>query len=125
MLKGGTWSSVRWKDVVVGDIVKVLNNSFFPADLMLLASRFQFHFFFVIPHIFTTYSYCSEPQGMSFVETANLDGETNLKIRQALPSTAKMTSLTELMQFSGTIECEPPNKHLYEFNGILKETNKT
>lgn len=67
----------------------------------------------------------SEPQGMCFIETANLDGETNLKIRQGLPSTAKMTSLTELMQFSGTIECEPPNKHLYEFNGVLKETNKT
>lgn len=69
-------------------------------------------------------NYCSEPQGMSFIETANLDGETNLKIRQALPGTAKMTTINELSQFSGTIECEPPNKHLYEFNGVLKETNK-
>jgi len=28
--------------------------------------------------------YCSEPQGMSYIETSNLDGETNLKIRQVL-----------------------------------------
>lgn len=61
---------------------------------------------------------------MSFIETANLDGETNLKIRQALPSTAKLTTISDLKSLSGTIECEPPNKHLYEFNGVLKETNK-
>lgn len=61
---------------------------------------------------------------MSFIETANLDGETNLKIRQALPSTAKLMTVSELSLLAGTIECEPPNKHLYEFNGVLKETNK-
>lgn len=67
----------------------------------------------------------SEPQGMSFIETANLDGETNLKIRQSLSSTAVLTTMLDLKQLQGTIECEPPNKHLYEFNGILRETNKS
>lgn len=61
---------------------------------------------------------------MGFVETANLDGETNLKIRQALPSTAKLTAISDLKGLGGTVECEPPNRHLYEFTGILKETNK-
>ncbi|XP_076273311.1 ATPase phospholipid transporting 8A1 isoform X3 [Rhynchophorus ferrugineus] len=104
VLRGDTWINIRWKDVVVGDIVKVVNNTFFPADLILLSS--------------------SEPQGMSFIETANLDGETNLKIRQALPNTAKLTAIHELKQLKGTLECEPPNRHLYEFNGVLKEYNK-
>ncbi|XP_074026035.1 ATPase phospholipid transporting 8A1 isoform X3 [Leptinotarsa decemlineata] len=105
VLRGNNWITVRWMDVIVGDIVKVLNNTFFPADLILLSS--------------------SEPQGMSFIETANLDGETNLKIRQALPSTAVVTNTHDLKQLSGTVECEPPNKLLYEFNGVLKLSNKS
>lgn len=88
----------------MGDIVKVYNNNFFPADLILLSS--------------------SEPQGMSFIETANLDGETNLKLRQGVPSTAKLLETKDLLSFSGTIDCEPPNRHLYEFNGVLKEYGK-
>jgi P-type E1-E2 ATPase len=48
--------------VCVGDVVKVDNNELFPADMVLLSS--------------------SEPQAMAYIETSNLDGETNLKIRQ-------------------------------------------
>lgn len=65
----------------------------------------------------------SEPQGISFIETSNLDGETNLKIRQASPETARLDKLPALADFQATIQCEPPNRHLYEFNGMLKETN--
>lgn len=61
---------------------------------------------------------------MSFIETANLDGETNLKIRQAHPDTASHLDAAELMNFRANIQCEPPNRHLYEFNGVLRETNK-
>lgn len=61
---------------------------------------------------------------MSFIETANLDGETNLKIRQAHPETANLLDTDALMNFRANIQCEPPNRHLYEFNGILRETNK-
>lgn len=66
----------------------------------------------------------SEPQGMSFIETSNLDGETNLKIRQGVPATTRLLDARELLAFNGTLECEPPNRHLYEFNGVLKEINK-
>jgi phospholipid-transporting ATPase len=45
----------------VGDILRVTNEKPFPADIVLLSS--------------------SEPDGMCLIETANLDGETNLKIR--------------------------------------------
>lgn len=102
--RDGQWGAVKWQNLLVGDIVKVLNNTFFPADLVLLSS--------------------SEPQSMSFIETSNLDGETNLKIRQGVPATAKFLETKDLQNFNGTLECEPPNRHLYEFNGVLKEHGK-
>ncbi|KAI8037368.1 hypothetical protein M5D96_009501 [Drosophila gunungcola] len=61
---------------------------------------------------------------MCFIETANLDGETNLKIRQGLPATAGLLETKDLQRLEGRIECELPNRHLYEFNGVLKETGK-
>ncbi|KAH8415892.1 hypothetical protein KR222_003038 [Zaprionus bogoriensis] len=103
-LENGTWTTVRWSELTVGTIIKVTNDNFFPADLVLLSS--------------------SEPQAMCFIETANLDGETNLKIRQGLPATAKLLETKDLMQLEGRIECELPNRLLYEFNGVLKEYGK-
>ena len=51
------------EDVQVGCFVKVKENQFFPCDMMLIAS--------------------SLPKGIAYVETKNLDGETNLKHKQA------------------------------------------
>lgn len=62
---------------------------------------------------------------MSFIETANLDGETNLKIRQGVPSTAKLIETKDVSLLAGVLECELPNRHLYEFNGVLKEEDKS
>ncbi|KAK0176171.1 hypothetical protein PV328_000332 [Microctonus aethiopoides] len=104
VLRESRWQWIRWRDIAVGDVVKVHNNNFFPADLVLLSS--------------------SEPQGMLFIETANLDGETNLKIRQAHTETSMLIDTVELVNFRANIQCEPPNGHLYEFNGVLRETNK-
>lgn len=67
----------------------------------------------------------SEPQGICFIETANLDGETNLKIRQGVGYTQDLLDLRSLREFNGTLECEPPNRHLYEFNGTLRVPNAT
>jgi magnesium-transporting ATPase (P-type) len=30
----------RWYEVKVGDIVKIIDNEYFPADLVLISSRF-------------------------------------------------------------------------------------
>ena len=89
----GEWVEKKWKDVCVGDIVRVLNTKSFPADLILLAS--------------------SEPQGMCYIETANLDGETNLKIRSALAVTSEFTDKSQLSQsnFRGTMVAELPNRY--------------
>uniref|UniRef100_A0A674JFM8 Phospholipid-transporting ATPase n=1 Tax=Terrapene triunguis TaxID=2587831 RepID=A0A674JFM8_9SAUR len=84
----------------VGDIVKVTNGQHLPADMIIVSS--------------------SEPQAMCYIETSNLDGETNLKIRQGLTQTASLQSREDLMKVSGKIECEGPNRHLYDFIGNLR-----
>uniref|UniRef100_A0A4W4HGM2 Phospholipid-transporting ATPase n=1 Tax=Electrophorus electricus TaxID=8005 RepID=A0A4W4HGM2_ELEEL len=62
----------------------------------------------------------NEPQGMCYIETSNLDGETNLKIRQGLQITAEIKDIESLMRLSGRMECESPNRHLYEFVGNIR-----
>uniref|UniRef100_A0A8C1FKU1 Phospholipid-transporting ATPase n=1 Tax=Cyprinus carpio carpio TaxID=630221 RepID=A0A8C1FKU1_CYPCA len=49
----------------------------------------------------------TEPQGMCYIETSNLDGETNLKIRQGLQITADIKDIDSLI-------------HLYEFVGNIR-----
>lgn len=43
VLRDRNWCDIPWKKVVVGDIVKVVDRHFFPADLVLLASRYVWH----------------------------------------------------------------------------------
>ena len=62
----------------------------------------------------------SAPQALCYIETAQLDGETNLKIRQGLPQTAILCSEPELATIDGTMECELPNRHLYQFSGNIR-----
>jgi len=39
VLRHGNWQLLQWTEVVIGDIVKVVGGNFFPADLVLLSSR--------------------------------------------------------------------------------------
>ncbi|KAG1328948.1 hypothetical protein G6F62_007902 [Rhizopus arrhizus] len=69
----------------------------------------------------------SEPEGLCYIETSNLDGEVNLKIKQALPITAKIVSPSHLSFLEGHIESEQPNNRLYNYDGTLitKDENGT
>lgn len=99
VLKGSNFDDVRWVTVKVGDIVRVESEEPFPADLVLLAT--------------------SEPEGLCYIETANLDGETNLKIKQAIPETANLVSPSELSRLSGRVRSEQPNSSLYTYEATL------
>ena len=55
------FEKMEWRHVKVGAIVKVNEDSFFPADMVVIHS--------------------TEEQGVFYVETKNLDGETNLKLK--------------------------------------------
>lgn len=99
VLRGSTFQETKWIKVAVGDIIRVESEEPIPADLILLAS--------------------SEPEGLCYIETANLDGETNLKIKQAIPETAHLVSHSELSRLGGRIRSEQPNSSLYTYEGTL------
>jgi len=88
------------QNVEVGDIVIVEKNQQLPADIFIINS--------------------SNPDGMCYVETMNLDGETNLKLKKALDSTVDI-NLKTVSQFKGRLECDLPNSSLYTFKGNLSQ----
>jgi len=99
VLRGDEFVTVRWEEVVVGDIVRVESAQYFPADIIMLSS--------------------TGPAGTCYIETANLDGETNLKIKQSVKQTSEIIEPQNLRVLSGEVECEPPNERLYSFSGTI------
>jgi magnesium-transporting ATPase (P-type) len=64
----------------------------------------------------------STSKGICYIETKNLDGETNLKHKQANKQTMEVSKTDEdvLNYFKeAVIECENPNEMLYRFEGTL------
>ncbi|KAM4618220.1 LOW QUALITY PROTEIN: phospholipid-transporting ATPase ID [Polymixia lowei] len=99
VLIGGSLQNEKWMNLQVGDIIKLENNQIVAADILLLSS--------------------SEPYGLCYIETAELDGETNLKVRQALSVTSDLSDISKLYDFDGEVICEPPNNKLDRFTGTL------
>ncbi|XP_018319213.1 probable phospholipid-transporting ATPase IM isoform X3 [Agrilus planipennis] len=98
--RDGKLAQERWSSVQVGDVIRMDNDQFIAADILLLSS--------------------SEPNGLCYIETAELDGETNLKCRQCLQETAEMGNDDKLLsEFDGEIICETPNNLLNKFEGTL------
>ncbi|GMS92729.1 hypothetical protein PENTCL1PPCAC_14904, partial [Pristionchus entomophagus] len=89
-----------WSKIKVGDIIRMTSNQFVPADLLLIST--------------------SEPHGIAYIETKELDGETNLKTRASLGETATMGDRMDAIgRFDCEILCESPNNKLDRFQGQL------
>ncbi|KAM1517675.1 hypothetical protein ACFX1Z_020735 [Malus domestica] len=96
----GVFDYTAWRNLRVGDIVRVEKDEFFPTDLLLLSSSYD--------------------DAICYVETMNLDGETNLKLKQALEVTSFLQEDSNFNDFNAIVKCEDPNANLYSFVGTME-----
>jgi len=99
VFRGSGFHFEHWKNIQVGDIIKVTKNQPLPCDIILL--------------------YSSDAKGRCYVETKNLDGETNLKPKYANKDIAKhFTNNANISNFRNTtFDYDRPNPYLYHFKG--------
>ncbi|KAJ1442499.1 P-type ATPase [Sesbania bispinosa] len=102
VLVNGEFQEKRWKDIKVGEIIKISANEAIPCDFVLLST--------------------SDPTGVAYVQTLNLDGESNLKTRYAKQET--QSKFHEKERFDGLIKCEKPNRNIYGFQGNMEIDGK-
>ncbi|CAK9860551.1 unnamed protein product [Sphagnum jensenii] len=98
VLQEGHYKPKKWDCIQVGEMVKLLANESVPCDMVLLGT--------------------SDPSGVAYVETLNLDGESNLKSRYARQETADKHP--ESGPISGSLTCELPNRNIYEFTAYME-----
>ncbi|KAI5795514.1 hypothetical protein EDC01DRAFT_614606 [Geopyxis carbonaria] len=93
-----------WKNVRVGDFVRIYNDEEIPADIIILST--------------------SDSDGACYVETKNLDGETNLKVRHAMRCGRRVRHARDCEAATFELESENPHANLYSYSGVFKWTQK-
>jgi phospholipid-translocating ATPase len=92
------WAAIKWHKIRVGDIVRLKRDEAVPADIILLHS--------------------DGPNGVAYVETMALDGETNLKSKTTTASLAGLCSTKDgIATCKARFVVEDPNPDLYKFEG--------
>ncbi|KAH6803940.1 aminophospholipid ATPase 1 [Perilla frutescens var. frutescens] len=102
VLVNDKFQQIRWKDIRVGEIIRVFADETLPCDMVLLST--------------------SDSTGVAYVQTTNLDGESNLKTRYAKQET-QMKNL-ENEKISVLIKCEKPNRNIYGFQANMDVDGK-
>src|SRR5690606_36612460 len=83
----------------VGHLVKIHQNQRVPADCILLRT--------------------TEKTGASFIRTDQLDGETDWKLRHAVPICQKLESDSQLLKLNAAVYADAPKKEIYDFLGTF------
>ncbi|TFY61338.1 hypothetical protein EVG20_g7094 [Dentipellis fragilis] len=91
--------SVPSSSLRVGDLIILQKNQRVPADVVLLRT--------------------SDHSGTCFIRTDQLDGETDWKLRVAVPVTQKLRSDAELLSLDAEIYADAPIKDIHTFIGTF------
>lgn len=102
VLVDGQFQKKKWKEIRVGEVLKISVNDTLPCDMVLLST--------------------SDPTGVAYVQTINLDGESNLKTRYAKQET--LSKMPEKEGVQGLIKCEHPNRNIYGFQANMEIDGK-
>lgn len=86
------------KELSVGDLVYIKENEQIRADMVLLES--------------------SDSEGIAYIETSNIDGETDYKQRRTIKETQQGN------YSNGLIECDHPNDDIYSFDSNITLNDK-
>ena len=79
------YQQIAWKKVVVGDFIKLRSDEIIPADLLLLST--------------------SDANSICHIETANLDGETNLKQREVVKGLNRVRNRDKVLPNIFLLQC--------------------
>lgn len=91
----------KWKDLHVGDIIRIKKDEVVPADVVIINSSLN--------------------TGYCYLETTNIDGESALKIKEALSITQNISPF-EYNNIIAHLSIDLPNKDVYSFEGYMKIT---
>ncbi|KAJ0118727.1 hypothetical protein J7T55_012981 [Diaporthe amygdali] len=105
VVDGFQWTRTQWSHLRVGDVVKLSRDDEVPADIVLL--------------------HADGENGLAYVETMALDGETNLKSKQVLPEFERCDTIRGILECQAEFITEDPNADLYNFNGRVAINGKT
>ncbi|GJC80479.1 putative phospholipid-transporting ATPase C821.13c [Colletotrichum liriopes] len=95
----GPWTTTKWCDVEVGDLIKLSRDDPVPADIVLL--------------------HADGENGLAYIETMALDGETNLKSKQTSAALKGYDTLEKIITSDAEFVVEDPNPNLYKFDGKI------
>ncbi|KAG1464834.1 hypothetical protein G6F56_005001 [Rhizopus delemar] len=91
--------SIPSSKIRVGDLLYIMKDQRIPADMVLLRT--------------------TEETGASFIRTDQLDGETDWKLRLAVPSLQRLSSDQDLMNIRGQLYADAPHKDIHSFVGTI------
>lgn len=106
----GAFAESKWEDIKVGNVIKLKSGDAVPADMLILST--------------------SEDDGICFVETSNIDGETNLKQKRSVRRVNNQLTYFPFLNMEDMkenlkaprfeIACELPNGNIHVWEGYMQ-----